>query len=98
MKKLAALFLFLSLSYPALAQKKTARMLSGVNDQTGSTYTFQCSDTSKLVRFNSAVAVSATVLSPTTSCVGSGVVFSISNIGAGAVTLSATGVTFDGQA
>jgi hypothetical protein len=96
-KKLFALILSLGCCFPAFAQKKTARMLSGVNDQTGSTYSFQCSDTSQLVRFNSAVAVTATILVPTTNCIGPGVVFSVVNIGAGTVTISATGVTFNSQ-
>ncbi len=76
-----------SLSNPAL---------NGVNAQTGGTYTFLATDEQKLVTFNSATAVAATLPQATTSGFGAGTVFHVKNIGAGSTTITPTVSMIDG--
>jgi hypothetical protein len=59
MKKLS--FVALILCAVSFAQTNVARMLSGVNAQTGTSYTFVASDVTKIVTFNNANPVGATL-------------------------------------
>jgi hypothetical protein len=73
-------------------------MLSGINAQTGTSYTFVCTDATKLVTFNNASSVSATLFSATNQCAGPGIMFSVKNIGSGTVTITPVSGTIDGAA
>jgi hypothetical protein len=76
---------------PCFAQSNNARMLSGVNVQAGSSYTFVPADATRLVVFSSAGGVAATLPSGMTSGFGTGTEFDAQNIGAGTVTLTCSG-------
>jgi len=97
LKKLL-LSLALLLAYRAPAQTNTARMLSGINAQTGTTYTFVCTDATKLVTFNNSNPVAATLFAATDPCSGPGIMFSVKNIGAGNVTITPVSGTINGSA
>src|SRR6266568_2232702 len=85
------LLLFLLLAAASLAQTNNARMVSGTNLQTGSTYSFVAADATRVVVFSNASPVAATLPSGLTSNFGAGNVFAIQNIGAGAVTITCSG-------
>jgi len=69
-----------------------------VNEQTAN-YAIQPQDNKKLIVFNSASAVTATLPQPTGSPIGVGgtFVFALANIGSGALTVSPTSATIDGE-
>lgn len=68
-----------------------ARMLSGVNPQTGTSYTFVAQDSSRLTTFSNAGAIAANL--PPGSAAGffAGTVFSVQNLGPGLVTITCSG-------
>ena len=68
------LLLFLLLATPALAQNH-AHMLSGINAQSGTTYTMQASDVTKLVTFNSATTCCAFAFKSTSNSMSDNVFF-----------------------
>jgi hypothetical protein len=71
--------------------------VSWVNEQTSS-YTLQPEDNGKLIVFSSASAITMTLPNPTvTLWVGGEFTISVANIGAGAVTISPSSATIDGQ-
>jgi hypothetical protein len=97
MKKLLLFLTLFVCAIPAPAQNK-ARMLAGVNTQTGTSYTFAQTDAVYLVTFNNASAVAASLPAPSNTGFGAGSIFSVKNIGAGLVTISVTlGKTIDGS-
>jgi hypothetical protein len=78
-------------------QPNYSRMASGVNAQVGVTYTFVPADITQLVSFTNALPVAVTLPSPSTPGFGSGHVFQAQNNGAGAVTITCSGCTINGQ-
>lgn len=88
MRKLIPL-LFL-LPFLASAQN-SARMLSGINLQSGSSYSIMAADATRLVVFSSGSSVAASLSSGLTPGFGAGSLFSTQNIGAGAVTITCSG-------
>ena len=82
----------------AQAQTNTARMLNGINAQTGTSYTFVCSDATKLVTFNNVANISASLFAPTDACSGPGIMFSVKNVGSSTVTITPVSGTIDGSA
>jgi hypothetical protein len=95
MKKLILFLLFFPCSL--LAQTNSARMLSGVNAQTGTTYTFVAQDVTRLVTFNNALTVGASLPSPLNFGFGAGSLFVARDLGAGAVVITCISCTIDGQ-
>lgn len=73
---------------PSFAQTNYTRMLSGVNAQTGTSYTIQASDVTKLVTFNNSSAVAVTLPAGSLTGFGAGTIYSVRNLGAGTVTLT----------
>lgn len=88
--KLTTLLLCALLCVPSFAQTNTARMLSGINAQTGTSYVFQPSDATKLTTFANAGSMSATLPNPSTLGFGSGTIFSMQNQGPGTLTIVCT--------
>jgi hypothetical protein len=86
MKRLI-LFLLCFFSLLAFAQNN-ARMLSGVNSQTGTSYTFVALDATRLTTFANASAVAVTLPNPATQGFGAGNEFDSQNLGAGTATIS----------
>ena len=70
----------------------------GINEQTGTSYTLVSADSTKLVQFNNASAITATIPVATTSGFTAGNVFHLKNLGAGTVTITPTTSTIDGIA
>lgn len=83
-------FLVLLFSLPLLAQN-SARMLSGVNVQTGTTYAFVAQDATRLVTFSNAGAVAANLSSGLTAGFTAGSLFSVQNLGPGSLTITCVG-------
>lgn len=91
-----ALLLF---AVPAYAQgPNQARMLSGVNAQTGTSYTFQAIDVTKVVTFCNAAPIAVTLPAATTSGFGEGTIFTFKVICAGQVTITPASGTINGVA
>ena len=80
------LILFLS----AVCFAQNARMLSGVNAQTGVSYTFVPADATRLTTFQNAAAVAVTLPNGATAGFGVGYEFDAQNLGAGTVTITCT--------
>lgn len=68
----------------------------GVNAQTGTSYTFQGSDLGKLVTFNNASSIAATLPQATAATFASGTTFTVANLGAGVLTITPTTSTING--
>jgi hypothetical protein len=100
------ILIFLILSASCLAQN--ARMLSGVNYQSGTSYALQPSDVTQPVVFNNASAVAVCLSSPFSLCSGvsafsggyfsKGAIFTVQNNGAGTVTITCSSCTINGSA
>ena len=90
MKRLALLFCLLG---AAVGQTNSARMLSGVNAQTGTTYTFVQADATRLVTFNNANPIAASLPSGLAFGFGAGSLFSVKNVGTGTLTITCSGCT-----
>jgi hypothetical protein len=88
------LSLFL-LAVSSFAQVNSARMLSGVNAQTGSSYTFVALDSTRITTFSNGAGVAVTLPSGGTANFGAGAVFSAKNIGAGLVTITCSSCTIN---
>ena len=88
MKRLFAILLLLS--SPLFAQINSARMLSGVNAQTGTSYTFVAADSTRLTTFTNSGSISATLPNSWTSGFGLGTLFSVQNLGPGTLTITCT--------
>lgn len=93
MKKLLIILLF---ALPVLAQNH-AHMLSGVNAQTGTTYTLVPADVTKVVTLNNAAAVVVTIPAASTDGFGAGTIFTVKNIGIGNVTVTPASGTINSQ-
>lgn len=78
---------------PALAQTNYARMLSGVNAQTGVTYTVVPADATRLITFQNAGAVAVTLPNGATQGFGAGVEFAFQNLGPGTATITCSSCT-----
>lgn len=68
-----------------------------LNAQTGTTYTFNLTDTGKLVTFNNAAAVTVTIPQNSSIAFPIGTQIDLVQIGAGKVTLGGTGVTINSK-
>jgi hypothetical protein len=90
MKKL--IFLFWLFSLPAFAQN-CARMVTGVNAQTGTSYTMTSLDAVRLTTFSNANPVAVSLPSGLTAGFGACAVFSVQNLGAGTVTITCASCT-----
>lgn len=93
MKKLFSLLLSFVLGVSlvgqlGVAQTNFARMLSGVNAQTGTTYTFQAIDATRMTSFNNSGSVAATLPAGTISGFGAGTLITTRNLGAGSLTIT----------
>jgi hypothetical protein len=69
------------------AQTNVAQMLSGMNYQTGTSYTFVAQDSTRVTSFSNASAVALSLPSDMMPRFGAGSVFTAKNIGAGQVTV-----------
>ena len=74
--------------------QNNARMLTGVNPVTTTPYIFVAADATRLVDFNSASSIAATLSSGLAVGFTSGVLFSVHNTGAGTVTITCTNCLF----
>ncbi len=96
MKKLLFFLCCFFAARAAHAQANNARMLTGVNTVTATTYTFLSTDATKVTAFNSASPVAATLANGATVGFGAGTIFSVANIGAGPVTITCSSCTISG--
>lgn len=90
---LLSLLILASLGVALSQTPNNARMLSTPNAQTGTTYTFVAADATRLTTFNNAGAVAATLPNGATVGFGPGTLYSVANLGAGAVTITCTSCT-----
>jgi hypothetical protein len=95
MKKLLLAFFLLTL--PVGAQN-IARMFSGTNPQTGTSYTLTQGDETKFVTFSNTSPVAVTIPSASTPGFGPGVVITVKNIGTGNVTITPVAGLINGGA
>ena len=91
------LSILLSLATFAAAQTNYARMISGVNAQTGTSYTLVAADTTRVVTFNNASPVAVTLPNGSNNGFGAGRVFMLINLGSGLVTVTCSGCTVNGS-
>ncbi len=84
-------WLFFFLSAYSFAQINNARMLSGVNAQTGVSYTFVAQDATRLTTFANSNPVAVVLPSGLTQNFGAGTMFSVQNLGPGTVTITCSG-------
>lgn len=68
----------------------------GLNTQTGTSYTMNATDNCKLVTFRNASAIAVTLPQATTAGFTNGASFTVSNLGAGTVTITPTTSTING--
>jgi hypothetical protein len=85
----------LSVAQVCFAQVNSARMLSGINAQTGTSYTFVALDSTRITTFSNGSAVAVTLPTGSTTNFGAGSVFSAKNIGAGTVTITCSSCTIN---
>jgi collagen type I alpha len=74
----------------------TTPFLSGINTQTGTSYTMVAADNQRLLTLNNAAAVAVTLPVASTTGFTNGAVFYVRNLGAGVVTITPTTSTIDG--
>src|SRR5215469_14457062 len=91
---LTLLLLFASFAYP----QASVHTINGVNAQTGTTYTIQPVDQTKLLTFNNASPVAVTLPAASTTNFGVGSIFTVKNLGAGIVTITPASGTIDNAA
>lgn len=89
-----SLLYLLLLALPCFAQTNNARMLSGVNPQTGTSYPFVAADATRLTTFSNASAVAATLPSGANFGFGAGTMFSVQDLGPSSVTITCSGCLF----
>lgn len=92
MKYIIALFLVVS----AVAQTNNARMLTGVNYQTGTTYTFVAADATRVVNLSNVSPVAVTLPTASSFNLGAGFEFAVVNQGNGTATITCTSCTING--
>lgn len=90
------LILLLLLAVPVLAQNH-AHMISGINAQSGTSYTVVTADVTKLITFSNVSAVAVTLPAGSTDGFGVGTIFALKNIGPGNVTITPVSGTIDGN-
>src|SRR5882724_3394447 len=95
MKKLFLALLLITI--PVLAQNH-AHMLSGINAQSGTSYTVVPADVTKLITFSNVSAVAVTLPAGSSDGFGAGTIFAFKNIGPGNVTITTVSGTIDGNA
>jgi hypothetical protein len=89
MKRLILIFSMLSfVPLFVSAQTNNARMLTGVNSQVGTTYSFVPQDATRLTTFSNAATTNATLASGMTAGFGIGTVFSVQNLGPGSLIIT----------
>lgn len=93
MKRFLTFLLVSALS--CVAQVNSARMLSGINAQTGSSYLFVAQDSTRITTFSNGAGVAVTLPSGTTTNFGAGAVFSAKNIGSGTATITCSSCTIN---
>lgn len=96
MKIFRTVFAFGFLAALAFAQTNNARMLSGVNYQTGTTYTFVALDATRIVNFANASPIAASLPSGVNLGFGAGIEFAVVNKGTGTVTITCSSCTING--
>ena len=97
MRKLACcLFALFALLGALVAQTNNARMLSGVNYQTGTSYTFVAADATRITSFSNGSSIAATLPAGSTTGFGQGFVFSVVNTGTGTLSINCSGCTISG--
>ncbi len=87
MKRLFPALLLLCCALSAFGQNYT-RMISGVNNQTGTSYTFVALDATRLTTFQNASSVAVTLPSGLTAGFGAGSIFAAQNLGPSLVTIT----------
>jgi hypothetical protein len=87
MKRLSVVLILAALSQLVFAQN-SARMLSGVNAQTSTSYTFVPLDTTRLTTFANSSNGAWTLPSPLTYGFGIGTIYSVQNLGSGTLTIN----------
>src|SRR5580698_907449 len=98
MKRIAFFFALLCAFSAAAQAQNCTRMLSGVNYQTGTSYTFQPADVTRLVSFSSGSAVNVSLPSGTSSTAfGVCALIAAYNGGTGLVTISCSACTINGS-
>jgi hypothetical protein len=108
MRRSLSIFLFVSLCSLCRGQSPNyTRMLSGVNYQTGTSYALQPADVTRVTSFANTNPVSVCLSSPFSLCsgvlsssgayFGAGTIFSVTNTGAGTVTITCSGCTINGS-
>lgn len=100
------ILIFLALATASFAQTNYARMLAGVDYQSGTTYSVQPADGTKLLSLTNAGSVAVCLSSPGSLCsgvaagsgsfYGAGSQFSIVNSGGGSVTITCQSCTING--
>ena len=85
----------LSVAQFCFGQVNSARMLSGVNVQTGASYTFVALDSTRITTFSNGAGVAVTLPSGVNTNFGAGSVFSAKNIGTGTVTITCSSCTIN---
>jgi hypothetical protein len=91
----AAILVACSIFAPAQTPNN-ARMLSGVNYRVSTTYTFVAADATRIVSFSNGASIAATLPAGGTTGFGAGTVFSVSDRGAGTLTITCSGCTING--
>jgi hypothetical protein len=87
MKRLSIVLFLAALSQLVFAQN-SARMLSGVNAQTSTSYTFVPLDTTRLTTYANSANGAWTLPSPLTYGFGIGTIYSVQNLGSGTLTIN----------
>src|SRR6185369_12713871 len=96
--KLLAILAFALLLIPLAAQTNSARMLSGVNYQSGALpYIFQPIDATRLTTFTGSSAMFGTLPASSVDGYGPGNLFSVNNDGSGTLVITCTGCTINTQ-
>lgn len=96
MKQLFFLLLLALACAPLFAQINNARMLSGVNYQTGTAYPFAPSDANLIVSLNNSAGGTATLSGGLTVGFGAGTVFAVVNQGTGVWVINCSACTING--
>jgi hypothetical protein len=95
MKRISFLLALALVCVSAVAQNgNNARMLTGINKVTTTTYPFVALDVTRLVDFNNSSAIAASMLSAQALGLTPGVIFSVHNSGAGTATITCSGCVF----
>lgn len=98
MKKLIVLLFLPVFFLPVclLAQTNSTRMLSGVNYQTGTSYTFVPADVTRVTSFSNDASITAVLPSGLNPGFGAGSIFTVNNTGLGTLAIVCSGCTING--